>query len=56
MIRLIKRLLCKHEYEFVRNIYGDEINHSGGMRSLWKCPKCGRTFLDPHLYKNENEK
>lgn len=38
----IKSLFCKHEYEFVRNIHGDEINHMGGKRSIWKCKKCGK--------------
>ena len=33
---------CEHEYEFVRNIYGDEINLCGGYRSIWKCKKCGK--------------
>ena len=33
---------CKHEYEFVRNIYGDEINWCGGYRSVWRCKKCGK--------------
>lgn len=47
---IIKRLLCKHEYEFERNIYGDEINHVGGNRSWWVCKRCGKHVLDPHLY------
>lgn len=38
----LKRLFCKHDYEFVRNIYGDEINHVGGRRSWWRCRKCGK--------------
>lgn len=33
---------CEHEYEFVRNIYGDEINLCGEYRSIWKCKKCGK--------------
>lgn len=34
-------LFCKHRnLAFVRNIYGDEINHCGGYRSLWHCPDC----------------
>ena len=37
----IKRLFCKHQFVFVRNIYGDEINKCGGHRTLWKCSKCG---------------
>ncbi len=38
----IKRMFCKHEYEFIRNIYGDEINHLDGKRSWWRCRKCGK--------------
>lgn len=49
-MNIIKRLLCKHEYVFERNIYGDEINHTGGNRSWWHCTKCGKRALDPHLY------
>ena len=41
-MNLLKRLFCEHEYEFVRNIYGDEINACGGYRSIWKCKKCGK--------------
>lgn len=37
-----KRFWCEHDYVFVRNIYGDEINNCGGYRSLWKCNKCGK--------------
>lgn len=41
-MNIIKRLLfCKHDYKFVRNIYGDEIIYVGWKRSLWKCSKCG---------------
>ncbi len=47
---IIKRLLCKHKYVFERNIYGDEINHAGGNRSWWRCKKCGKRALKPHLY------
>ena len=42
MIKWVKRLFCEHEYEFVRNIYGDEINVCEGYRSIWKCKKCGK--------------
>lgn len=38
--RLFKR--CEHDYEFVRNIYGDEINFRNGNRSEWRCKKCGK--------------
>ena len=47
---IIKRLFCRHEWEFVRNIYGDEINLVGGCRSWWRCKRCGKRVLDPQLY------
>ena len=51
---LIKQLFCKHEYYFVRNIYGDEINYCGGYRSLWRCKKCGNLQWRESLYQEEN--
>ena len=55
-MNIIRRLFCRHEYEFVRNIYGDEINHVGGNRSWWRCRKCGKMALDPHLHKEKESK
>ena len=52
MTGLIKRLLCKHEFEFVRNIYGDEINAAGGRRSWWRCKKCGKMQLRGELHRD----
>ena len=46
---LIKQLFCKHEYEFERNIYGDEINYCGGYRSWWRCKKCGKSHGREYL-------
>ena len=50
-MKLIKSLFCKHDYKFVCNIYGDEINCLAGKRSLWKCEKCGKykykDYLEP---------
>lgn len=49
MMWLIKMIFCRHkEIEFRRNIHGDEINHTGGMRSMWKCKRC-----DKFIYKKE---
>lgn len=57
--KFIQNFGCEHEYEFVRNIYGDEINQSGGYRSLWQCSKCGKYMYSKRLYsplnKNLNE-
>jgi hypothetical protein len=49
----IKQLFCKHDYLFVRNIYGDEIRYSGYNRSLAKCTKCGKYKLYKHLVKGD---
>lgn len=49
-MNIIKQLFCKHEWVFDRNIYGDEINHVGGRRSWWYCPKCGASKARDHLY------
>ena len=48
---LWKVLFCQHhELTFLRNIYGDEINLVGGMRSVWWCPDCGESIYQEELY------
>ena len=56
-MNFIKRLFCAHDWQFVRNIYGDEIYEFGGDRSVWRCSKCGKVesrhqFVQPA--KNED--
>lgn len=48
------RLLCRHRrrHNFIRNIYGDEINHSGGKRSLWVCHDCGHLLAKDKLQRD----
>lgn len=46
----IKRLFCKHELEFARNVYGDEIIEWGYKRSIWVCRKCGRVTAKSELH------
>lgn len=54
MLKLIKRLLCKHEGRtFVRNLYGDQIIHAGYKRSEWRCIKCGAWVWEDALHKEE---
>ena len=48
-MEILKRLFCKHEYKFVRNIYGDEIILCGWNRSVWKCDKCGKIIYRKEL-------
>lgn len=36
-MKIIKRILCKHEnLDFVRNIYGDEINRIS-LKYIYRC-------------------
>lgn len=36
------KFLCKHNYIWDSNIYGDWIIHCSYNRSIWKCDKCGK--------------
>lgn len=47
-------LTCwRHDLEFKRNIYGDEIIHSGSFkRSWWACRKCGTWKSKPELQRD----
>ena len=40
-MKLIKRLNCKHVFACIRDIHGEEINHTN-YRSVWKCIYCGK--------------
>lgn len=44
-----KRLFCKHEYEFLCNIYRDEVIWCNGYRSIWRCKKCGALVYRKNL-------
>jgi len=51
---LIKQMLCRHEFRFLRNIYGDEINQYDGKRSIWVCLHCHKSeYRD--LFKGEKD-
>ena len=50
--QLLKTLLCKHDYKFIRNIYSDEIVCLGWKRSEWKCSKCGNTKFEKEYVEN----
>jgi hypothetical protein len=40
---VISRFFCKHDFLWLRNVYGDEIYMTGKFkRSWWKCNKCGK--------------
>jgi hypothetical protein len=48
-MNILQGLFCSHTYEFVRNIYGDEIRYLGWKRSVWKCSKCNKIKYSEYL-------
>ncbi len=50
-----RRMFCRHDFRFWRNIYGDEIILSGWKRSDWKCAKCGQLQLRDYLVDKARE-
>lgn len=52
-MKLFKRLFCKHEYKWLRNMHGDEINIISTSkkiyRSVWACEKCGKVQYKEQL-------
>lgn len=40
MFKLIKTILCKHNYVFKKIVYGDEIHIHNGKRMEYQCTKC----------------
>lgn len=53
-VRFLKRMFCRHEIEFVRDIYGDEIIERGWKRSIWKCSRCGKIVMRDQLHELPN--
>lgn len=51
-MKIIKRLFCAHRFEFVRNLYGDQINSWGGKRSLWVCFACEKLQARDSLHQH----
>ena len=48
---VISRFFCKHDYLWVRNVYGDEIYMTGKFKRSWgKCNKCGKWQSKEQLY------
>ena len=47
----IRRFLCKHNYLWVRNVYGDEIYMTGKFKRSWrKCNKCSEWQSKEYLH------
>ena len=49
LIKVFRRMKCKHTYDLLRKAYGDERIH-GLYLSTWKCKECGKlrfsTWMD----------
>ncbi|WIW36249.1 hypothetical protein [Escherichia phage pEC-N1203-2Af.1] len=41
LIKVFRRMKCKHNYYLLRKAYGDERIH-GLYLSTWKCKECGK--------------
>lgn len=41
-MKILKMLFCRHQYVFVKKLYGDEINAHNGKRNEFCCQKCGK--------------
>lgn len=41
VMKILKRIFCRHRYEYIRALYGDEINAHNGKRKEYLCKKCG---------------
>lgn len=52
--RLFRRVFCKHQYAFRRNLYGDEIIEWGWKRSIWQCEHCGNLQGRDSLHTGNN--
>ena len=54
---MLRRIFCRHEYGWYKNIYGDEINivstTNTTYRSWWVCNKCGKWETKKNLYKKK---
>ena len=53
LLEIYKSILCKHDFEFVRNIYGDQIRYNSWNRSMWKCKKCGKLKYKQNLFNDD---
>lgn len=59
-MRFLEWIKCQfkgHWYEHECNVHGDQINAINGMRSIWRCAKCGGLQYRRYLhYDNKRTK
>lgn len=56
MKQLIKRLFCIHNWNWIRNVYGDETYMTGEFkRSWWRCNKCNKTESRTNLHYDDKD-
>ena len=49
-MNFIKRLFCAHDWQFVRNIYGDEIYEFGGVDPCGGAVSAGKSSPGTSLF------
>ena len=40
-MKILKKIFCRHDFIYIRKLYGDEINLHNGKRNEYRCKKCG---------------
>lgn len=40
-MKILKKIFCRHDFIYIRKLYGDEINLHDGKRNEYRCKKCG---------------
>lgn len=50
-MKFIRRLFCRHDYQFDHNLEGDEYHYKDKEeKALYICTKCGKRKLKSCLY------
>ena len=52
LIKVFRRMKCKHNYYLLRKAYGDERIH-GLYLSTWKCKECGKLRFSTWIDKSQ---
>lgn len=50
-MKFIRRLFCRHDYQFDHNLEGDEYHYKDrSAKAMYVCIKCGKRKLKKCLY------
>lgn len=45
-IGLFTKIFCRHQYEFIHDMYEDPRNKYRGIMRTYRCNKCGKTKIE----------